>query len=86
MSATVRIAFPGDIELRELSCRRIVGLVALGASLGCSEALTDGPLYPVSPPANPGTPPPQPKPYVVCDRVGMRGGLLRPGVDLGGGE
>ena len=33
-----------------------------------------------------GTPPPQPKPYVVCDRVGMRGGLLRPGVDLGGGE
>jgi peptidyl-prolyl cis-trans isomerase D len=31
-------------------------------------------------------PPPAPKPYTVCDRVGMRGGLLRPGVDLGGGE
>ncbi|HET6583784.1 MAG TPA: SurA N-terminal domain-containing protein [Nannocystaceae bacterium] len=29
---------------------------------------------------------PQMKPYAVCDRVGMRGGLLRPGIDLGGGE
>jgi len=38
------------------------------------------------PEAKDGTPPPQPKPYTVCDRVGMRGGLLRPGVDLGGGE
>jgi hypothetical protein len=29
---------------------------------------------------------PSMKPYAVCDRVGMRGGLLRPGIDLGGGE
>jgi parvulin-like peptidyl-prolyl isomerase len=33
-----------------------------------------------------GAAPPAPKPYAVCDRVGKRGGLLRPGVDLGGGE